>query len=162
VLGAHLVKGTVPRGSEICLVARELVLSGHENVPITGLTTDEAPKGSHFSSLFSLMCSSLSLSPTLRACLERWPVGSAALPGAQFRVWPPFHLPRPGPLEAKPPPPLGSSRTPFSTVARGLGSARRWAGDFGALCAGGRWPWRARAGEGKVPPALLRREIHGL
>jgi hypothetical protein len=56
-------------------------------------------------------------------------VGSAALPGAQFRVWPPYHLPRPGPLEAKPPPPPGSSRTPFSTVARGLGSARRWAGD---------------------------------
>jgi hypothetical protein len=96
------------------------------------------------------------------ACLEWWPVGSAALPGAHFRVWPPFLLPRPGPLEAKPPPPPGSSRTPFSTVARGLGSARHWAGDFGALCAGGRWPWRARAGEGKVPPALLRREIHGL
>jgi hypothetical protein len=99
---------------------------------------------------------------TPRACLERWPVGSATLPGAHFRVWPPFLLPRPGPLEAKPPPPPGSSRTPFSTVARGLGSARCWAGDFGALCAGGRWPWRAHAGEGKVPPALLRREIHGL
>jgi hypothetical protein len=99
---------------------------------------------------------------TLRACLKGWPVGSVALPGAHFRVWPPFPLPRPGPLEAKPPPAPGSSRTPFSTVARGLGSARRWAGDFGALCAGGRWPWRARAGEGKVPPALLRREIHGL
>jgi hypothetical protein len=27
------------------------------------------------------------------ACLERWPVGSAALRGAHFRVWSPFHLP---------------------------------------------------------------------
>jgi hypothetical protein len=89
-------------------------------------------------------------------------VGSAALLGAHFRVWPPFPLPRHGLLEAKLPPPPGSSHTPFSTVARGLGSARRWAGDFGAICASGRWPWRARAGEGKVPPALLRRKIHGL
>jgi hypothetical protein len=36
------------------------------------------------------------------------------------------------------------------------------AGDFRALCAGGGWPCRAHAGEGKLPPALLRHENHGL
>jgi hypothetical protein len=76
---------------------------------------------------------------TLRACLKGWPVGSAALPGAHFRVCPPFPLPRPGLLEAKLPPPPGSSHTPFSTLARGLGSTRRWAGNLGrfARAAGG-------------------------
>jgi hypothetical protein len=94
----------------------------------------------------------------IRACLKGWHVGSAALLGAHLRVWPPFPLPRSGPREAKPPPPPGSSRTPFSTVAGGLAPR-----DVGrVICAGGRWPWRARTGEGKVPPALLRREIHCL
>jgi hypothetical protein len=65
-----------------------------------------------------------------RVCLKGWPVGSTALSRAHFRVWPPFPLPRPGLLEAKLPPPPGSSHTPFSTVTRGLGSARRWAGDL--------------------------------
>jgi hypothetical protein len=62
--------------------------------------------------------------PYLWACLKGWPVGSATLPRAHFRVCSPFPLPRPGPLEAKLPPPPDSSHTPFSTVARGLGSAR--------------------------------------
>jgi hypothetical protein len=75
----------------------------------------------------------------IRAFLKGWHVGSAALLGAHLRVWPPFPLPRSGPREAKPPPPPGSSRTPFSTVAGGLGSTRRWAGDL-------RWRQVALAG----------------
>jgi hypothetical protein len=88
--------------------------------------------------------------------------GLGCAPGSLISCLAPFSLPPAWPARGKTAPPPGSSHTPFSTVARGLGSARRWAGDFGSICAGGRWPWRARAGEGKVPPALLRREIHGL
>jgi hypothetical protein len=88
--------------------------------------------------------------------------GLGCAPGSPVSCLAPFSPPPAWPARGKTTPPPGSSRTPFSTVARGLGSAQRWVGDFGALCAGGRWPWRARAGEGKVPPSLLRREIHGL
>jgi hypothetical protein len=97
-----------------------------------------------------------------RACLKGWPVGSGALPGAHFCVWLPLPLPRPGLRGPNCPSPPGSRGTPFFTIALGLGLARHWAGDFRALCAGDGWPWRARSGEGKVPPALPRRENHGL
>jgi hypothetical protein len=48
-----------------------------------------------------VICTNSKAAEIVRACLKGWPVGSAALPGAHFRVWPPFPLPRPGPLEAK-------------------------------------------------------------
>ena len=88
--------------------------------------------------------------------------GLGRAPGSLFRCLSPLSPPSPWLREPDPPPPPGSIRTSFSFVARGLGSARRWAGDFGAIPAGGGWLWQARAGQRKLPPAILRREIHGL
>jgi hypothetical protein len=90
--------------------------------------------------------------------------GLGCAPGSPFLCLASSSPPSARPARAKspPPPPLVSRGTPFSTVALGLGSARRWAGDFRAQSASGGWPWRAHAGEGKHPLALLRHENHGL
>ena len=74
------------------------------------------------------------------ACSERWPVGSTAPSGAHFGVWVHYPLPRPGLREPDPPPPSGSTHTPFSFVARGAqlraalgGRFPPAAGGFGGL-----------------------------